>query len=1203
MTISAIKRTIAKGVTKNPWLAVLFALLLIASSVPFVTHYVPAALGQAVCTGGSWSNVKWKDDSPNIQDGKYVGPGGFAEVQFDWKAKKEAKAGDKIEFDLPKELKGIDTGTIALKAYNGEVVATGQWDKDKKKFVITLTGFQDRNFDVEGKVFLAVTWDTSSKFDGKLNFTGCGNGSLDGKFEKREGGEFHDDSKIGEYRGFDDKNKVHTIQWSVGIDPKKHKNPEQGGKVTVTDTVPDGWKFACDGKYADGYAPVYVSSFVKDGSGKVQSVRHAIYSGREEVGGGTRTGVIGVTQDDGFTQQTNYNYKLDCKEQQVSVEFPYGLSEQAAPVLTLTAYTDKKPVPGSIVKNKAKIDNIEVEGNVRFPSAGGLGFGRKGGFTVEKNVVGTEEDKTKEYRFDYVCKDPQGTVKKEGTTKVTHESFMHIQDLDKGWKCTITENVPEEQKKGRKLTVSWVVVGVNEEVKSFGSASIIEFIVDDKFAEATHVVVTNKFEEATGSFRLSKLVRLDKDMQSDGLSDEVKNDFDAKTKDKKFKLNYVCIPPKVNGREVEKKQGTVEVKNQVPSNPITGLPIGTQCTITEDMNSVDIDGYTHEKLEWLLSSDGPPMPTPDDNGYTFTITEAEATGKALYTAINTYKPVDKPKPEPKTGGFNILKHALSTNGVGDPKFAEPEFKFTWECTPANNQGEKKSGVIKLKDKGIHKQENIPVGSTCTITEDETSAKIDGYTHKLVVKNEKVTQEGNKLTFKVESETPVGITAVNTYTPEKKPDPEFGQFTLRKRIEDDAAQEKLKDKKFTFDWQCTAKDGVIRKGQEMLGHDDEVNIDKLPLDASCTIKETTIDLEGYTHSLQWFTNGKLKGSENPVTISPRDENAKEALVVTAVNTYTKNKPELGQFTLVKEVQDKDARAQLKDKKFTFNWKCTAKDGSIKQGDVTLGNGQGSLINNLPLDASCVISETTIEQLEGYTHSLEWLTNGEPKREDPIVVSPRKESEDPLVVTAVNKYTPVVPPVPPTTEPTTEPAPTTSSTPAPTTEPTTEPAPTTESTTEPAPTTSSSTPTTEPAPTTEPTTQPAPTTSSTPVPTTEPAPTTSSTPAPTTSSTTSSSIPVPTTSSSQPIEPTTTWNIPPIIPIPIPIPVPPAPQPPVSSVITTQVVPSVPQSSVVSKPGKGGLANTGASVVSVLLLALLFAVVGGFIAYRGRNTKNS
>ncbi|VEH06621.1 DUF5979 domain-containing protein [Corynebacterium kutscheri] len=1216
MNTSVIKRTLAKGVTKNPWLVILFALLLIASSIPLVTHYAHTADSKAVCDGGTWKNLKWKSDSPNITDGKYVGPSGFAEVEFEWEAKKEAKAGDKFEFDLPDQLKGVDTGTVFLQDHKGEIVATGQWDNEKKKFIITLTAFQERNFDVHGKAHVAVTWNTSSAFDSNLNFSGCGNGSLPGKFEKRDGGEFHDDSKIGEYRGFDNKNKVHTIQWSVGIDPKKHKNEDTGRKVTVTDTAPEGWKFACDGKYTDGYAPVYVSSFIKNSQGKVESVRHAIYPANGyPVGGGTRNGVTGVTQDEGFnTQQIKHNYTLTCTEKHVSVEFPYGLSEEAAPVLTLTAYTDQRPAPGSIVTNKAMIDSKEVQGHVRFPSAGGLGFGAKGGFTVEKNVVGTEEDKKQGYKFDYECKNPQGEVKKNGSVTVMHDSFMHIQDLDKGWKCTITEKISDEVKKGRKLTVSWIAVKPGEKIESAGSASRIEFTVDEKFIEAIHVVVTNKFEEPTGSFALGKIALVTDNAKAE--------EFRNAVKDKKFKLNYVCTPPNVDGQQAEKKQGTVELSPGQFSPRVSGLPIGTQCTVTEDKTDLNVEGYSYEKLEWEQNNEAGNSKTPDNNGYTFTITKADFNG--LFGAYNTYKPVE-PNPEPEKGKFKVTKtttliHEDNTASF-DEKLSAHEFKFTWECTPPEGQGDKQTGDFMVKHKGEFESQEFPVGTSCTVTETEESAKVNGFTHELRVDGEKVKQEGNRFSFTIGSETLLTIQARNEYTPVKKPGPELGQFTLVKEVKDADARAQLKGKKFTFEWECITDDGEPSKtGRVELGNGQGSLISGLPLNSSCTIKETNFEkLDGYTHTLKWLINGEPK-SEDPIKVTPRKQ-SDNPLIVTAINKYTpeeKPQPETGGFTLKKQVEG----FTDKNKEFEFSWVCRGDHGTEPvRGTAKLKDGAMIKVENLPIDSTCEVAETNAS-VDGYEHVLRWLaSNGRESIDDTILVDPRSVNKPELVVTAVNKYTPVVPPVPPTTETTTttEPAPTTSSS-----TPTTEPTPTTETTTttQPAPTTSSSTPTTEPAPTTEPTTEPVPTTSSS-TPTTQPAPTTTSTtkPVPTTSSSTptstsSTSTPITTTSTTtttttEPINPTTTHRIPPIVPIPIPIPIPPAPQPPmpVPSVTATtpQVAPPTTQSLVTPKPGTDkpgkGLANTGASVIWLAFVAVLLAAVGGFITYRGRNAKNS
>lgn len=617
MMLTNVKRASVKRLTKNPWLSVLLALLLIASFSPLLAQS-PSAAAQETCTGGSWSNIKWKDDSPNIKDGKYVGPSGFAEVQFDWKANKDAKAGDTIKLKLPKELKAVNTGTVPLQDKNGEIVATGSWSGDE--FIITLTEFQNRNFDVEGSAFVSVAWNTSNNFDGNLNFNGCGSGNLPGKFEQREGGLFHDDSKIGEYTGYDEKTGNYKIQWSVGIDPKKHQSDNH--RVLVTDKAPDGWQFTCDGNDNNGYAPVYVSSFIAG----PQQVRHVIYDANGTPGGGERNGFTNITQQENY--QFGYNYRIHCTPSEVSVEFPYGLYDQSGPVLTLTAVTKTKPAPGSIVTNKATIDNIEVEGHVRFPNAGGLGRGSKGGFTIEKNVVGTEEDKAKEYAFEYQCTSTNGGMGKNGQVKVKHGDFAHVSNLDKGLKCTIKEQDLQVEE-GRKLTTSWVVIDKDNKVTSFNSTSTVDITIEDPSEEAVHLVVTNKFEpKQTGSFTLKKKV--------EGVSTS-----------EKFTFKWECTAnesTKISGENMLAHDEEVKIEN---------LPLNSTCKITE--TPVELEGYTHS-LSWLTNdeksgSDNPFAVTPRDNS-------SEKT-PLVVTAVNKYTPVVPPV-EPTSSSPTTTKttHAI-----------------------------------------------------------------------------------------------------------------------------------------------------------------------------------------------------------------------------------------------------------------------------------------------------------------------------------------------------------------------------------------------------------------------------------------------------------------------------------------------------------------------------------------------------------------
>ncbi|MFI5504505.1 DUF5979 domain-containing protein [Corynebacterium kutscheri] len=517
------------------------------------------------------------------------------------------------------------------------------------------------------------------------------------------------------------------------------------------------------------------------------------------------------------------------------------------------------------------------------------------------------------------------------------------------------------------------------------------------------------------------------------------------------------------------------------------------------------------------------------------------------------------------------------------------FKFTWQCEQPDKTVSSSSLLVKVDEEGDSAL-GVPVGSKCTVTEELNSAYIEGYYHNLAVPDENDIQKTglNSIDFTLTSNDPFKFTAQNEYTVVEQ---ETGQFTLEKKVE--GLEEKDKDKEFEFTWVCREDENTATKGETKLKNGARVTVTRLPLNSTCQISEKAPEIDGYTHLLNWEINGEERVTPtDTVFVDPRKAE-KQPPVVTAVNTYVKEDnpvppkppvPGKGTFTLKKEV-----KGLTEDKEFEFSWICRGEQGTQPvRGGIKLKNGATFKVKDLPLDSTCMISEKNAA-VAGFKHSLQWLTNGEPKSKDNIVaIDPRSTTEAELVVTAVNTYTKD-----------TKPAPTTTSSSA-------------------APTTTTSSSTTRPAPTTSATSSMTPTTSAS---STSSATTTSSA---TSTSVTSSAKPTTTTSSTEPIVPTTTSKFPPIIPIPIPIPVPPAPFPPAPAPAPNGVsnTPATPHHSgnntaqtqqnngknttaaTPNQTNKGkGLANTGASVIWLALVALLLAVVGGFITYRGRLNKNN
>ncbi|ARU45181.2 Ig-like domain-containing protein [Corynebacterium silvaticum] len=442
----------------------------------------PLARAESVCSGGNWSDLAWKDEhsNPSLSANTYYGPGSYAEVQFTWKAKADARQGDKITFTLPPQLQGVDTGSILLRDSENELVARGSWDSRLKSFVITLEQFANTHFNVHGTAFVSVKWNRDGidgnpkKFDGSLSFNGCGSGSLNGRYEEGSEGDSHETAKIGEYQGYDSENKVHKVQWTVGLSGKTGN----GQRVLVTDNAPAGWSFACDGKYNDGYAPVYVSTLLK--GNPPQILRHRNINPQNFDQGGTRHGFgDSIKNDDGFL--AGHSYKLNCTPQQISVDFPYGISPDSSPLISLLTISTEKPALGSTVYNTAEVNGRKISGSVTFPSAGGQGRGSKGGFTIEKIVSG--EHTSKQFSFAWSCTS-QGKEMKSGTIKLANGDVHHEKQLDKDASCVIKEEDADAASE-KKHSLKWSVDGEEKEGKS------VTISIRQPEEQAVQVVATN----------------------------------------------------------------------------------------------------------------------------------------------------------------------------------------------------------------------------------------------------------------------------------------------------------------------------------------------------------------------------------------------------------------------------------------------------------------------------------------------------------------------------------------------------------------------------------------------------------------------------------------------------------------------------------------------------------------------------------------
>ena len=240
-------------------------------------------------------------------------------------------------------------------------------------------------------------------------------------------------------------------------------------------------------------------------------------------------------------------------------------------------------------------------------------------------------------------------------------------------------------------------------------------IADQK---STAVTLKNTSEETvvpTGKFSIAKTVSGDGDFANSN-----------------FAFTYTCNDPAAT-------TGTLNVPGDGTAVTSPELPEGTSCTISEDTASAAQAGYS---LTPTLSASSVTIPAGD---------------VVAVTATNTYSR--------DTGTFSVVKKAVESEGA-QPEPADlltqKEFTFTYTCDDASAT----TGTVKAKGDGTAVLSNVqlPVGTSCTITEDEAGAQVPGYT----------LTAPEAQTVKIEAKDQVvEASFTNTYTapkPEPTPDP-------------------------------------------------------------------------------------------------------------------------------------------------------------------------------------------------------------------------------------------------------------------------------------------------------------------------------------------------------------------------------------------------------------------------------------------------
>ena len=398
-------------------------------------------------------------------------------------------------------------------------------------------------------------------------------------------------------------------------------------------------------------------------------------------------------------------------------------------------------------------------------------------------------------------------------------------------------------------------------------------IAEGKVAENI-ATVTNTYTKQVGSFSVTKVVTADPTI------------IDLNP-DHEYSFNYVCTK---DGAEVAKGELKVNGDNTVKSPDI---PVGASCTVTEDEASAR-GAVDNAVLDVKVS--GPAVITEN------TTTPVTVTNK--YTRA--------------TSSFTVKK---KVEGLPDP--GSKEFSFRYECAYGEDA---KVGDIKVKGNGETTVEGVPAGSECTVMENVDAAKQDGYT--LVVDNvERKFDQGTQ---------PTTVLFTNVYAKDT------GSLSVTKSLKDPdgvAAGEK-----FNFAYVCEHKDPAQRKeGTFQLGAGESTTIDDIAAGSTCTITEKDADVKG--------ADLATSGLDSVVIVKGKTHD------VTATNDYSawRGSVELSK-TLAGSGKD---LAAVKDKKFNVSYVCTlgTDKKEVKKGTVEVIAGTPATIDDVRYGATCEFAEDT------------------------------------------------------------------------------------------------------------------------------------------------------------------------------------------------------------------------------------------------------
>ena len=456
-----------------------------------------------------------------------------------------------------------------------------------------------------------------------------------------------------------------------------------------------------------------------------------------------------------------------------------------------------------------------------------------------------------------------------------------------------------------------------------GSSKVTVTTVSDRNIGVT---LTNT-PKPTGGFYFDKVIAV---MTEDGA--HVAEGKDAEIAELKkqfpeFTVHYTCTTA---GKDYD---GDVTIKSDgTPSQPVNNIPVGAQCSFTEkDVQAVDYRWHYHirKNQQGDLLQNHPETP----NVFNYTVTNE----RQHLRVTNKFTPTKTPM-----GKFKIVKTVEDPHKV-IPQNENRRYVFDYVCTPPAlpqpntgmraevqdvNEPAPQQFTLTVDGAGEVTSPEIPVGYECSITERADSADVKDATRTTNISPKSV---------KISADQVQTFTVNNVYASK------LGDFTITKKLvnPDNVA---VGDKEFTFHYVCTDKaktEATKVEGDLVVKANGTATSKKIPHDFNCVVNEVGADVAG--------ADLKTSGLEEVTIVKGATKS------VTATNTYTALK---GSVKVTKELagsaKDLDV---IKHKTFTVGYVCTKEGKETSKGEVKLKVDEPATIKDIVVGSRCTFTEDT------------------------------------------------------------------------------------------------------------------------------------------------------------------------------------------------------------------------------------------------------